>query len=301
MEPADIRIAEHFALRSALTIADLCGVLRNGLELPEFVYSSENETEWGTTLHEGLEYNSAPTVKARSSGGTVPFRPTATSGSPSRFQAAARTQRTLRRVPPNSSRESDKNWRTSFVCRFITIALGLAQARASRALASFIHVHSGAAEPRELPPNPRPEVDRSQNQTAFRAACWSSGAPSFWSAILVPPVLLMRPQPNSGSLRGRHGNLHSRNLAGGDTMGAGRSDYLTRRLALRWLRLFGERACKSRVLHRRSGASASRPRSVSRRPPNRLYSLPGAHFDVPSPSCGLVTGWAHGCWRAPSF
>ena len=57
MEPADIRLAEHFALRSALTIVDLCNAIRDGLGLPEFVYGSENETEWGTVVHDGLEYN----------------------------------------------------------------------------------------------------------------------------------------------------------------------------------------------------------------------------------------------------
>ena len=57
MEPVDIRIAEHFALQSALTLAELCGALRNGLKLPKLVYGSENETEWGTLLHDGLEYN----------------------------------------------------------------------------------------------------------------------------------------------------------------------------------------------------------------------------------------------------
>jgi len=57
VEPVDIRIAEHFALHSARTLAELCSALRNGLQLPTFVYGSENETKWGTLLHDGLEYN----------------------------------------------------------------------------------------------------------------------------------------------------------------------------------------------------------------------------------------------------
>ena len=57
MEPVDVRIAEHFAVQSALSLAELCSALRNGLGLPTLLYGSENETEWGTLLHDGLEYN----------------------------------------------------------------------------------------------------------------------------------------------------------------------------------------------------------------------------------------------------
>jgi hypothetical protein len=57
VEVADIRLAEHFAFRSARPIAELCKAIGDGLALPEFAFDSENETEWGCVVHDGLEYN----------------------------------------------------------------------------------------------------------------------------------------------------------------------------------------------------------------------------------------------------
>src|SRR3954463_13953679 len=65
MEFVDIRLAEHFALRSELSIAELGRALQNGFGLPEFVYGSETETEWGAVLHDGLEYNVSRPYEAR--------------------------------------------------------------------------------------------------------------------------------------------------------------------------------------------------------------------------------------------
>jgi hypothetical protein len=51
------RLAEHFAFWSSLSLAELCNVVRDHFHLPEFEYGSENETEWGLVLRDGLEYN----------------------------------------------------------------------------------------------------------------------------------------------------------------------------------------------------------------------------------------------------
>jgi hypothetical protein len=49
--------SEHFAFWSPLSLVELCTAVRELFQLPEFKYGSENETEWGLVLHDGLEYN----------------------------------------------------------------------------------------------------------------------------------------------------------------------------------------------------------------------------------------------------
>lgn len=55
--PENTRLAEHFAFCSSRPLEDLCNAVRQHFGLPEFEYDSENETEWGCILHDGLEYN----------------------------------------------------------------------------------------------------------------------------------------------------------------------------------------------------------------------------------------------------
>jgi hypothetical protein len=52
-----IRLAEHFALWSPLSLEDICNAVQQRFGLPDFEYDSENETEWGRSLHDGLEFN----------------------------------------------------------------------------------------------------------------------------------------------------------------------------------------------------------------------------------------------------
>jgi hypothetical protein len=57
LAPDRTRLAEHFALCSPLSLEDLCEAIRRCFSLPEFDLDCENETEWGSVFHEGLEYN----------------------------------------------------------------------------------------------------------------------------------------------------------------------------------------------------------------------------------------------------
>jgi hypothetical protein len=55
--PENIRLAEHFAFHSPWPLEDLCTAVQRHFGLPEFEYDAENETEWGSVVHDGLEYN----------------------------------------------------------------------------------------------------------------------------------------------------------------------------------------------------------------------------------------------------
>jgi hypothetical protein len=57
LAPNRIRLAEHFALRCPLPLEDVCNAVRERFGLPDFEYDSENETEWGLSFHDGLEFN----------------------------------------------------------------------------------------------------------------------------------------------------------------------------------------------------------------------------------------------------
>jgi hypothetical protein len=59
MEPGldRTRRAEHLAFWSPLSLLELCTAVQKGLCLPNFEYDRENETEWGTAVSGGIEYN----------------------------------------------------------------------------------------------------------------------------------------------------------------------------------------------------------------------------------------------------
>jgi hypothetical protein len=57
MEPSRIARMEHFALATELSLKTLCARLRDALALPEFQFDDENETEWGWSELDGIEYN----------------------------------------------------------------------------------------------------------------------------------------------------------------------------------------------------------------------------------------------------
>ena len=60
MTPLDrIAMVEHLAIRSHHTLHSFCERFRQLLNLPEFQFSFENETEWGLVELEGIEYNVA--------------------------------------------------------------------------------------------------------------------------------------------------------------------------------------------------------------------------------------------------
>lgn len=55
--PTRTQLAEHFAFWSPLSLTQLCRLVGERLQLPEFTFDFENETEWGIASRDGLEYN----------------------------------------------------------------------------------------------------------------------------------------------------------------------------------------------------------------------------------------------------
>jgi hypothetical protein len=56
-DPADIALMEHLALHSPLSLQDFCTKFSSVHGLPAFRFDSENETEWGFTALNNIEYN----------------------------------------------------------------------------------------------------------------------------------------------------------------------------------------------------------------------------------------------------
>src|SRR5262245_15465740 len=54
---ANTAIAEHLALQSSLSLRDFCARIRSLLRLPAFCLDAENETEWGFSELNDVEYN----------------------------------------------------------------------------------------------------------------------------------------------------------------------------------------------------------------------------------------------------
>jgi hypothetical protein len=50
-------LMEHMSVRSSLTLRKFCSRLARALGLPGFAFDSENETEWGLVVVDGVEYN----------------------------------------------------------------------------------------------------------------------------------------------------------------------------------------------------------------------------------------------------
>src|SRR5262245_21797893 len=48
---------EHLAFHSDRDLEPLCEQIRAALDLPPFEFGSENETEWGLVVVDGVEYN----------------------------------------------------------------------------------------------------------------------------------------------------------------------------------------------------------------------------------------------------
>ena len=57
MEDSRIARMEHFALETELSLKALCASIREELALPAFHFDGENETEWGWSELDGIEYN----------------------------------------------------------------------------------------------------------------------------------------------------------------------------------------------------------------------------------------------------
>lgn len=52
-----IRLAEHLAVDCSLSLTEFCEGMQRLLSLPDFAYDSENETEWGSVVDAGIEFN----------------------------------------------------------------------------------------------------------------------------------------------------------------------------------------------------------------------------------------------------
>jgi hypothetical protein len=48
---------EHLAMECPLSLEEFCEAMRQRFSLPDFGYDSEDETEWGSVVHEGIEFN----------------------------------------------------------------------------------------------------------------------------------------------------------------------------------------------------------------------------------------------------
>jgi hypothetical protein len=53
----DTKFMEHMAAKSPLSLEQLCEVAQRALDLPEFDCDAENETEWGISVKDSVEYN----------------------------------------------------------------------------------------------------------------------------------------------------------------------------------------------------------------------------------------------------
>lgn len=53
----EIRFMEHLAVQSSLSLSELCSAVQEALDLPGFELDRENETEWGTSIKDGVKYN----------------------------------------------------------------------------------------------------------------------------------------------------------------------------------------------------------------------------------------------------
>ena len=53
----EIMIQEHLAFQSNRGLEEICGVLQQTLDLQEFSFDRENETEWGIARYRGMELN----------------------------------------------------------------------------------------------------------------------------------------------------------------------------------------------------------------------------------------------------
>jgi hypothetical protein len=53
----DISFMEYLAGKSPLPLVDFCEIVQRALELPAFEYDAENESEWGTSIKDGVRYN----------------------------------------------------------------------------------------------------------------------------------------------------------------------------------------------------------------------------------------------------
>jgi hypothetical protein len=51
------RVMEHLATACPLSLRDLCDAMQSHFGLPAFEFDAENETEWGSAVREGIEYN----------------------------------------------------------------------------------------------------------------------------------------------------------------------------------------------------------------------------------------------------
>ena len=52
-----IMIQEHLAFQSNAGLEEICGVLQQTLNVEEFLFDRENETEWGKVRFRGIELN----------------------------------------------------------------------------------------------------------------------------------------------------------------------------------------------------------------------------------------------------
>jgi hypothetical protein len=57
MEQSRVGRLEHFALQTQLSLKALCARIQDEFALPEFQFGCENETEWGWSELDGIEYN----------------------------------------------------------------------------------------------------------------------------------------------------------------------------------------------------------------------------------------------------
>jgi hypothetical protein len=62
--PENVAVMEHLSLQSCLPLRDFCAKFRSVLRLPAFQFGSENETEWGLTEFNDVEYNVSKPYKA---------------------------------------------------------------------------------------------------------------------------------------------------------------------------------------------------------------------------------------------
>lgn len=57
MDPLQLRLMEKLALKSSLSLEEICGRLQRAFRLPPFEFDSENENAWGSVVVDHVEIN----------------------------------------------------------------------------------------------------------------------------------------------------------------------------------------------------------------------------------------------------
>jgi hypothetical protein len=69
MDPSRVARMEHLALETRLALTTLCERVRQEFALPEFQFDHENDTEWGWSELDAIEYNVSRPYRRETLGG----------------------------------------------------------------------------------------------------------------------------------------------------------------------------------------------------------------------------------------